>query len=472
MIEFYFLTSIQLGFYFFIAFILFVLLSIYLAMRTFHYNTKWKREFFGECILLFYSALLTMMPISVYGYRPYGVVYVDLLEQLLLIIGIIIIVIFTTLIKPTIKQRTVIISSVLITQPLLATNLNIPYPILWGIGVLLFISYSCIRIIQEQMRQQFELSTASIQEGLDYLPTGILFCGLDGYIYLTNVKMQEIMVQFMGAELKNGTHLWNRLLESDIINGMCQLIEDDILVCTEQEAWHFARRCFHVNSIEYVEITAIDATESTMALRVLERERDILAEETKETAKLAETMEAVKKEREYLRIRSQVHDVLGQQLTAMQRLSKSDNLLEYNELLTRSRDVIVQIKEQNFKNAQLFYEEISEYFQKIGLEVSLIPSLPEDSGISFLILSILREACTNAVRHAEATRIITTIRQDSDFYHIEIKNNGKLPNHGLVEGGGLFGIRTRVEDAGGTLRVEVMPEFTLVICLSKTNIHH
>ncbi len=470
MMDFYLLPSMQLSVFFIVSLAVFSLQCVYIAKRVFRYDNKRNIGFVGEVFMLIYIAVLVLIPASVYGYRPHGVINNVPIENALLCLGLLITLAFTFSIHDKKRQRVSAVFCAFVTQPILASPIHISYHFLWVIGIMLILLRAYFILFIENTRQKKELSTASIQDGLDSLPTGILFCGEDGYIYLVNKKMQSIMLRFFGAELKNGKHLWDKLLAGEIKFGKYQSIDEDILICTEHDAWHFARRSFRVKHTNFIEITAVDATESYTVLRELENERDELAKESLETAKLAETMETVQKEREYLRIRSQVHDVLGQQLTAMQRLSQSGNIAQYNELLAHSHEAIEQIKGQHQTNAQLFYEEIVDYFNKIGLEIRLKPELPTESAVAFLLLTALREACTNAIRHAGATLVLVSVEHGPEGYRIEIKNNGDTPKKGITEGGGLFGIRTRVEDAGGTLKVEVIPEFSLVINVSSAKI--
>ncbi len=464
------MPTTQLGTFFIVGLVAFAVQCVYVTKRIFHYDKKRTVGFLGEVLLLIFICMLVLMPGAVYGYRPHGVVSNDFMEEVLLIFGFAATIPFVFSSVETKAQRMTAVFCLYLTQPALASTLDVSYHIFWVIGIMLLLLRSYFIIYTENARQKEELSTASIQEGLDNLPAGILFCGTDGYIYLENKKMLALMLRFFGAELKNGNHLWEKLTSGELLVAQTQSIDEDVLVRTEHDAWRFAKRKFRVKNTEFIEIIAVDATESYVVLRKLELESDELAKETVETAKLAETMETVQKEREYLRIRSEVHDILSQQLTAMQRLSQGENVEKYNEFLTHSREAIAQIKEQRHKNAQLFFEEITLYYKNIGLEINLSPELPSESSVAFLMLTALREACTNAVRHAGATLVTVTVEEGPEGYRIAIKNNGERAKKGLVEGGGLFGIRTRVEDAGGTLKVEVIPEFSLIITISSEGI--
>ncbi len=176
----------------------------------------------------------------------------------------------------------------------------------------------------------------------------------------------------------------------------------------------------------------------------------------------------MRKEQEYIRIRSRVHDVLSQRLTAIQRVSQSKEQIDYNTLLFLSQDAINHIKARRGGNAKELFAEIYYYFYKIGLSIELNGNLPDEENLAFLFLAVLRESCTNAIKHAAATRVFVNIEKATEQYRIEITNNGERPRKSLIEGGGLFGIRNRVENAGGSLKVELIPEFSLIIILGRS----
>ncbi len=310
-----------------------------------------------------------------------------------------------------------------------------------------------------------------MKEGLDRLPVGVLFCEEDGYIFLANRQVQALMLRFLGEEIKNGTDLWKQLMDGTLLEGTCQHMEGDLLIRTEEDAWRFARRSFRTGGRDYIEITAIQATQSLMALHQLEEERDKLLRQTEETRQLAESMETLRREQEYLRLRTQVHDILGQRLTAMQRLSRSGDVTHYSKLLAQSREVISQIRERREEDAEQHLADMRHYFQNIGLRIRMDEELPEEPDLAFVFLAVLREACTNAVRHAAAGTVFVTVEWSDYEYRIDIGNDGRLPERGIREGGGLFGMRSRVESAGGTLRVEVLPAFSLILTLPRGDRH-
>ncbi len=84
--------------------------------------------------------------------------------------------------------------------------------------------------------------------------------------------------------------------------------------------------------------------------------------------------------------------------------------------------------------------------------------LPQDTESAKLFADIAREAVSNAVRHGFASRI--AIRLESN--KLIITDNGRGASGEIKEGGGLSGMRHRLEQMGGKLTVNSSPEFEVV----------
>ena len=79
----------------------------------------------------------------------------------------------------------------------------------------------------------------------------------------------------------------------------------------------------------------------------------------------------------------------------------------------------------------------------------------------------MRECTTNVVRHAGGSEMTVRIQSDERCVTAHITNNGAPPAGDITEGGGLSGLRRRVESAGGTMRLESRPSFALTITLPR-----
>lgn len=65
----------------------------------------------------------------------------------------------------------------------------------------------------------------------------------------------------------------------------------------------------------------------------------------------------------------------------------------------------------------------------------------------------IREAMTNAIRHAGANEMTVQMHVQEDTLYAVIKNNGSRPITPISEGSGLSTLRSRIERAGGNMEI-------------------
>jgi signal transduction histidine kinase len=82
-------------------------------------------------------------------------------------------------------------------------------------------------------------------------------------------------------------------------------------------------------------------------------------------------------------------------------------------------------------------------------------NLPEEHKTS--VYRIVQEALHNAIQHAEAHRIVVTVKQEARRLHVTIEDDGKGFSPARAKGMGLLGIEERVSHLGGTFTVESQP---------------
>lgn len=88
-------------------------------------------------------------------------------------------------------------------------------------------------------------------------------------------------------------------------------------------------------------------------------------------------------------------------------------------------------------------------------------------GEAELMYTAMQVCLTNAIQHANATEVSANIWENERSYTVVIRNNGKPPEKKIAEGGGLTNLRHRIENSGGKMTVQSMPEFSLVIEMPK-----
>ncbi|ORM34927.1 hypothetical protein BFL43_10345 [Williamsia sp. 1135] len=197
-----------------------------------------------------------------------------------------------------------------------------------------------------------------------------------------------------------------------------------------------------------------------LAVRVL-RSREELREQSAAASRRLNGQLAVVAERE--RVARDVHDILGHSLTVMTVKSELAGRLvdvdptaakaELADLHRISREALAEIRATvgGLRSPDLATELLSARTALVAARIE--PALPADVDVvnpahRILFAWTLREAVTNVVRHSGATQARVTLGEN----RIEVTDNG-VGLQGPADGNGLRGLRERVQDSGGTLRV-------------------
>lgn len=171
---------------------------------------------------------------------------------------------------------------------------------------------------------------------------------------------------------------------------------------------------------------------------------------------------AVAAERE--RIARDLHDILGHSLTAISiksglaaRLTDADPAAARSQMaeveqIARVALADVRATTTGMREVRLAGEIASSrsVLMAAGVEAvvpSAVPPMADQE--SQLLGFVVREAVTNVVRHAEATRCTIEVEDDS----VTITDNGVGMSRAPRKGSGLAGLRRRVAEAGGVLVV-------------------
>lgn len=219
------------------------------------------------------------------------------------------------------------------------------------------------------------------------------------------------------------------------------------------------------------EIAQLADTFNTMLARRLEVERELKA--------LSERLLLVQEE-ERTRIARELHDDLGQALTAlkmdvggllsMTQPSAADQSLRIRIMATLDETVTaVQRLSSELRPSVLddlglptaIEAEALRFEQRTGIECEL--SLPKDAEFrvdgpeATAIYRIVQEALTNVARHANASRVEVRLRERPEELLLEIRDDGRGITDAEVSDPhslGLIGIRERADVAGGAVHFE------------------
>jgi signal transduction histidine kinase len=183
------------------------------------------------------------------------------------------------------------------------------------------------------------------------------------------------------------------------------------------------------------------------------------------------------REEERAAISLMIHDELGQALTALKIDLNWLHKNQGNKLVPGKLDKMIETTNGIIRKVQRISSELHpklltdlgladaiEWFcgeqqERTGLKFEL--SLEEANTVDFkrdlALFRILQEALTNVIRHAGATRVAITIKQEMNGTVMIIADDGIGIDPGIIEASnsmGLFGMRERARQCNGTLEFE------------------
>ena len=169
------------------------------------------------------------------------------------------------------------------------------------------------------------------------------------------------------------------------------------------------------------------------------------------------TVAATKKAEEILASKIRIHDRLGQCLLVTRRyLTQRQPREVLNEILVNWQEVIkfleVSLKEAEQPEAYAL-QELTEVAAALDLTIHFVGGTQEEAKRFPILKNALREAMTNAIRHAGAT--VLTVRMDiqGDTLYAVLSDNGSKDACTVIEGSGLSSLRSRIEQAGGRMEI-------------------
>ena len=170
-------------------------------------------------------------------------------------------------------------------------------------------------------------------------------------------------------------------------------------------------------------------------------------------------------------MRARVHDVIGQRLSILHRYLEEgrldDESLEQIDPLLRS--IAADLRSGGDTEPA---EQLGDIVHAIGLvsvQIDVEGELPSDARVAAAFLQIIREASTNATKHAQAHQVHVRLWQegteDGTVARMVVSNDGAPAPVSYREGTGIPGMRHVAQNLGGSLEVHTAAPFTLTVSI-------
>ena len=321
-------------------------------------------------------------------------------------------------------------------------------------------------------------SAKMIKKAIDSYPGGICFSALDGRVILVNEKMNKLVLELTGHTILNAKVTWEEL-EDFANNGKAEKLPQSWLPkdtdnesprqqlffrFSDSSIWRFELRFLDSNTVQ------IETAEITKLYRLSEElyENTIRLQEMQKRQKsLLDSIVEVNLNKEILAAKMHIHDELGHCLLVTTKAITEDSLAENADVLRENWNSAIR----DFSNIPTVWtvpdstlqSELLQVAELIGCKVIFLGEQPKSRKALQLLYAAIREALTNAVRHAEATELTVKIEQDEKSYHIEISDNGSVSVSSVTEGNGLSALRQRLEQEGASLKVLCDNSVSLIV---------
>ncbi|HHX36943.1 MAG TPA: hypothetical protein GX717_03065 [Clostridiaceae bacterium] len=318
------------------------------------------------------------------------------------------------------------------------------------------------------------ISTWSIKNAIDKLPSGLMFYETNGGIVLVNIQMQRLMEQLIGRVARDG-----KRFVATLANEQCRpdcrkanLAGQIVYLLPDESVWMFYQNDLQYRRKHYYQLAAVNVTQRWQLTQELHQKNNQLLQHSK---KLKETIDNIYnfcREQEIQKTKMRAHDILGARLAIFLRMLRSETPIKRESLEDLTADILMDMKKARVDPIpQEQLDQLRDAFKKIGVEVfysEAIPGegLPPDQA-GEIFVDIVLEGVTNAVRHGFANEVYVQFEKDATHYRMQITDNGQPVSHEFQEGGGIGGMRKKLADYDGKLEITNIPHFKVVATLPK-----
>ena len=222
---------------------------------------------------------------------------------------------------------------------------------------------------------------------------------------------------------------------------------------------------YYVFVVNDNEIITFDITEEYKLHQKLNGQNKKLKENNKKILLSIDNIEELEKEKNLLKLKNKYHDILGQNLSILQQYLNKENISQENfeEIKFMIQKMFIDIEDTDDTNTNL--ENLIKIHKKNGTDIIIDGKLPQNKELAKVFFEVIREATTNAIRHAGSSKVFVNIKETLEETYMIITNDGRKPNEFITENQGIKDMRRKVKKLGGMFYISTVPEFSVNISI-------
>lgn len=304
----------------------------------------------------------------------------------------------------------------------------------------------------------------AVKEALDTLPSAVCYFTAAGNVKLCNTAMCDLIRKITQNDLQTLDELNEALDSCNQNTGVIR--EGNLFLFPDGHAWQYSvDKVTAADGRIYTEAVLSDVTELYEKRQKLQRQSRELKKMYRELKILSANVLEMTREEEILNLKSRLHDQMNMGVAAIRQILQQNTTSEENAAaIAQFRRAIQVLQEENAYPQ----DDIAEFIRDAevsGIRVEITGDFPEEKEVLHLLLPVLREACVNAARHADASVLYITAERKNNAVRLLLTNDGRQPQQEVIPRGGLVDLGRMLAEAGGKIEIQSQPQFLLTVTL-------
>ena len=304
----------------------------------------------------------------------------------------------------------------------------------------------------------------AVKEALDTLPSAVCYFTAAGNVKLCNTAMCDLIRKITQNDLQTLDELNEALDSCNQNTGVIR--EGNLFLFPDGHAWQYSvDKVTAADGRIYTEAVLSDVTELYEKRQKLQRQSRELKKMYRELKILSANVLEMTREEEILNLKSRLHDQMNMGVAAIRQILRQNTTSEENAAAIAQFRRAIQVLQEENAYPQGDIAEFIRDAEVSGIRVEITGDFPEEKEVLHLLLPVLREACVNAARHADASVLYITAERKSNAMRLLLTNDGRQPQQEVIPRGGLVDLGRMLAEAGGKIEIQSQPQFLLAVTL-------
>lgn len=306
----------------------------------------------------------------------------------------------------------------------------------------------------------------SLIDALDKLPEGVIWTNEKHRIlYMNDVMRTRLTALGFATDLSDTSKLWVELEDIARLQNMPYSRDEARIELPGKQMVQFKRETVNLRATTCRLLMATDVTEEESINTGIQRTNSLLEAANRELRDSLDHVQEVARNEAIVAMKARIHDTIGQRLSILHRFLEADDPTPeaLAEVARLTRGIIDDLDNTAEPDSTAQLEAIVQAFALSGVSVQVQGALPKVPEEAEALVHIVREASTNAVKHAQARRVEVRLFASGEPLAMRITNDGRGSRCAITPGSGMPGMSQAAQHAGLEFRVASLDPFVIEI---------